>query len=83
MLCAAPLRFFGKYSYGIYVFHFPVFWLIRSPLREWIALHLANETLIKSCVTLMTLVLTVVLALVSYHFLEKPFLQLKKHFRYS
>jgi len=77
-LSCAPLRAFGKYSYGIYVFHLPIHLLVglqvlggpvkaaSGPLG---AAYFAGAT-----------ALTFALAYVSYHLLEKHFLRLKRWF---
>lgn len=67
----APLLWAGRRSYGIYLYHFPVLSLLRhqidiGPLELRIAVGM---------------VLTLVIAGVSYRFVEAPFLRMKS--RYS
>lgn len=62
LLASAPLRTAGRYSYGIYVFHWPVFrWLTpeRTDLDDAPLLALRAA-------------ITVGLAVVSYHLIEHP-----------
>jgi peptidoglycan/LPS O-acetylase OafA/YrhL len=72
------LRYLGKISYGLYVYH-----LVGRAL----ALHLAevfvspDRTLVYPIVGLLTtLILTVAISTVSYEILEKAFLKMKEHF---
>lgn len=67
------LRHFGKYSYGLYVFHHIYFILLeyflykKFPGRAWTG----------AAVVLSTLVLSYVTAYISYNFFEQRFLKLK------
>jgi peptidoglycan/LPS O-acetylase OafA/YrhL len=72
------LRFLGKYSYGIYIYHQIVFALIQSPLA--ILLHAQSKLLFHAILAIAVLSITIPLAWFSYNFYEKPFLKLKKHF---
>jgi peptidoglycan/LPS O-acetylase OafA/YrhL len=58
-----PLRFIGERSYGIYLWHWPIFIL----LHYWIGPAL-NQTF----AALATIILTVSCAIVSYRYIEKP-----------
>lgn len=71
----SALRWLGKYSYGIYVYHWLVwFLLVRTELFAGWALSPWGNTAV-------TGVATLVLAWLSYHLLENPFLRLKNRFR--
>lgn len=61
---AAPLRYFGTISYGIYLWHLPV---ILSLKKTYIVNH--PQTFLAY-----TIVLTCICASASWHFFEKPFL---------
>ncbi|MBI3881696.1 MAG: acyltransferase [Verrucomicrobia bacterium] len=76
----APLRWFGKYSYGIYLFHLPALWLTHAVLRHQ-APQLANAQ--DAQATLLALAGTLVLAFVSYHGFEKHFLKLGHRWKYE
>lgn len=75
-LRSKALEYLGKISYGLYVYHlmciFLVERLLNTKLSTWNFL-LGNVT---------ALVLTIVVAAVSYALLEKPFLMLKRRFTY-
>lgn len=69
------LRYIGKISYGIYVYHFPVMWFVARFFEErsqdgmeyWLYFFTA-------------LAMTLLIASLSYHVLEKPILDLKDRF---
>ncbi|HEX4125887.1 MAG TPA: acyltransferase [Tepidisphaeraceae bacterium] len=70
------LRFFGKYSYGLYVFHYLFepwldrwFWLLPAWPVASIVLHM-----------ILALAATLAVALASWHLYEKQFLKLKRWF---
>ena len=66
------LRLLGKYSYGIYVYHFILYNLIYKSLHEYLENHwYASGTF---------LVITLLVSYLSYHLFEVKFLQLKKYF---
>lgn len=81
LLTINVLRFLGKYSYGFYIFHFPIF-LITKPFTD----HLASVVFVPGSTpyliatsTLATLA-GLVVSILSFHVFEKYFLKLKKHF---
>jgi peptidoglycan/LPS O-acetylase OafA/YrhL len=79
LLSIKPLMFMGKYSYGIYVFHFPVFMLLKQPLAHWAGF--INNTLIRqTMISVICVCITILLSLISYHLFEQRFLNLKKRF---
>ena len=79
LLDCLPLKVLGRYSYGLYVFHFPVYWLFRPALME--SLSVLNAAWAAKVVAALALLLfTFALTLFSYHLLELPFLRLKRFF---
>ena len=77
LLTASPLRFLGKYSYGLYIYHV----LPRNALL-WQSQHLLPGSLYKIVFPLATFAVTLALAMLSWRFLESPFLRLKdRYFR--
>lgn len=79
-LCATRLlRFFGKYSYGIYLFHFaPAQQFLR--FLTWLHHSIHQQGLASIIGFLVILAVVTSAAMLSFHLIEKPFLQLKKRF---
>jgi peptidoglycan/LPS O-acetylase OafA/YrhL len=76
------LRFFGKYSYGLYVFHhllFPVWLKLFNVLQERIGVYrVAALAMIGIAAAT-----SIGLSLISWRFFERPLLNLKRHFQYT
>lgn len=71
--------YFGRYSYGIYVFHFPIYWLLRPTILN--ALNFIHaDHLGKIVAAVALLMITLLISMLSYNFYEKPFLLLKSKF---
>ena len=77
LLGTRVFKFFGKYSYGLYVYHQPVnklmFDKVIGPMQ-------INFPYLPIVATMTCLGITIVIALLSYNLIEKPFLSLKKYF---
>jgi peptidoglycan/LPS O-acetylase OafA/YrhL len=71
----APLRYLGRISYGMYVYHFPIIWF-ASRIRD---LGMSGKW-VSPLVALLSFVGTVAIASLSYFLLERPFLRLKDRF---
>lgn len=76
------LRFMGEYSYGIYVFHYSV-GFVMAPVRSFIDTQLHVKALGVLCGAVVAALLSIALAWLSYRFYERPFLRLKRFFSYS
>ena len=61
------LAYLGKISYGLYVYHFPIIWFVGHELGS-MSFYLKAPIL---------LVITIMVAAISFRFLEQPFLKLK------
>jgi peptidoglycan/LPS O-acetylase OafA/YrhL len=61
------LVYLGTISYGLYVFHLPVLWLVYSTVNSSSEIFLASTSLL----------ITVMISMVSYEFMEKRFINLK------
>ena len=70
---ADPLVYLGRISYGLYVFHYAVLMGVHRILIS----HGVGNGIVWA---LLSLAVTIVLAHLSYRFLESPFLRLKKRF---
>ena len=78
------ILYLGKISYGLYVFHVLS---LALTMKVMFALFAQGRTLSTSALTgviisaaAVALIVTILCAMASYHFLEKPFLRLKKRF---
>ncbi len=76
------LRFFGKYSYAMYIFHVPILALLRPDLAVTLTKHMPKSIAFVSA-NFICLILTMAAALVSWNLIEKPALKLKKFFSYN
>jgi peptidoglycan/LPS O-acetylase OafA/YrhL len=74
------MRFFGKYSYGIYVFHYSLDAAYTSTLRRWLGATFHSKAIAAGLGGLTVASLTVLVAFISYELYEKRFLKLKKYF---
>jgi peptidoglycan/LPS O-acetylase OafA/YrhL len=74
------LSFIGKISYGMYVYHIPIYlilnYLLSLTLDERSTSFLGHALV----VSFLSLLLTIIASTISFYFLEKPILNLKKHF---
>ena len=80
MLASPALVWLGQLSYGIYMFHQPVNGLVHGALR-----HSAPQirSLSEAGITLVSFFVTLALAMLSYRFLERPFLKFGHRFTYQ
>jgi peptidoglycan/LPS O-acetylase OafA/YrhL len=76
------LTYLGTISYCVYLIHLPIFLLVSRVLKN--SLGSLRETLIGDCLFIVAAFgLTCGIAAASWHFFEKPILQLKARFGYS
>jgi peptidoglycan/LPS O-acetylase OafA/YrhL len=76
------LRFFGKYSYGMYVYHVLFFPLASKILRP--AQQLMHSQVLGGLLyVFVVLALTCVVSVLSFQLYERPWLRLKSRFSYS
>lgn len=76
------LRLCGKYSYGLYLYHFSLTTLLE-PMKpravEWTGSRAAGEiAYVAAC-----LAINFAVAAVSFHFIESPIMRLKARFNYA
>lgn len=64
------LTYIGKISYGLYLYHLPVYYFVRE---EYSYLDKPVKLFVMVSVSF-------IIAIISYHFYEKKFFRLKKHF---
>lgn len=77
------LRFFGKYSYGLYILHLTALPALLPLLRGSLRHLVDNKGLIVVLSGLLTVSLSVAAAWLSYNLYEKRFLRLKRFFDYN
>jgi peptidoglycan/LPS O-acetylase OafA/YrhL len=83
-VCAAqPLRFFGKYSYGMYIYH-QIFQNYMMKYLYPIATRIAHSSSLGAVMYFFTAIaLVTAVSVVSYHLFEARFLRLKTRFPYD
>jgi peptidoglycan/LPS O-acetylase OafA/YrhL len=72
------LTWLGKYSYGIYVYHWIIYQLFWPHFREMTGNPLIAD--VRYLYGTICLMITLIVAVGSYHLLESPLLRMKKHF---
>jgi peptidoglycan/LPS O-acetylase OafA/YrhL len=72
------LRIFGKYSYGIYLFHFPLIPVMEHAKPLCSRLPLGSLIYPGFCLTA-----NLAIAAISFHLFEQPILRLKNRFEYT
>lgn len=75
-----PLKFFGKISYGLYVWHWPVYILLFDRTRDWIMTRGTALRMAELSSGIFVTFAAVLVSVLSYQLYEKPFLSLKKRF---
>jgi peptidoglycan/LPS O-acetylase OafA/YrhL len=74
------LRFFGRYSYGLYVYHYTLQWIMGQFVGAWLRSFTQSKLLLVALNGSIILLATIVLAMVSFEYFEKPILSLKRYF---
>jgi peptidoglycan/LPS O-acetylase OafA/YrhL len=79
-LCARPMRFLGRYSYGLYVFHhFPSYYLLKHGTVDVLAEAVGSHTAAMLAQATLGTGVSVGVAMLSYRYFETPFLALKRY----
>jgi peptidoglycan/LPS O-acetylase OafA/YrhL len=81
LFTSRALRFLGRYSYGLYVFHQPIFVLLRKVFRATDVPTVFGSQL--PGLALFAIVAggaSLIIAIASWHYFESPFLRLKDRF---
>lgn len=73
------LRFFGKISYGFYIFHWPLYLLVSPFLYTQVSKYASGHTL-NFTVSILATLFAVLISWISFRYYEKPFLKLKEKF---
>jgi peptidoglycan/LPS O-acetylase OafA/YrhL len=77
------LRFLGRYSYGIYLIHWVVYWQIKYFILDAFGERQNTSNAVATLAGIVIIAVTIVLALAMYRFLEEPALRLKRYFTSS
>jgi peptidoglycan/LPS O-acetylase OafA/YrhL len=77
------LRFFGKYSYGLYIFHYPIFEMIGGPIRAAFNRYTGSKFFGVVGPALVVGGITLVISMISFHTYEAFFLNMKRFFDYK
>jgi peptidoglycan/LPS O-acetylase OafA/YrhL len=78
-----PMRWLGKYSYGIYVLHLIIFYYLDEPVRQILHAHLSSSKGVDIVIDgLLLFCMSITAAYLSYNLYEKHFLRLKRFFDY-
>lgn len=81
LLNIKPLKFFGKISYGLYVFHWPVYLILYGWMDEVIRSSLKlSENNIAIIVSILLSIIGVLISIISFYTFERYFLKKKKNF---
>lgn len=81
----SALAYLGRISYGLYVFHITVYWIVYNIFKDELATLSESIGLLewKNWVGfVIVFIVTVTIAMLSYQFFEKPFLRLKRKFTF-
>jgi peptidoglycan/LPS O-acetylase OafA/YrhL len=81
----APIVYLGRISYGLYLFHELIYFLVFHTWKAWLTrfsemLHIPDWR--GGLGTMLSFCLTVLAAHLSYKLYERPFLRLKRHFTF-
>jgi peptidoglycan/LPS O-acetylase OafA/YrhL len=75
-----PLRQLGTYSYGLYIYHYSIHNLIDGPIWSFVSDRTASKVLPIVASGTISLALSLVIAVASFHWFERPILRLKNRF---
>lgn len=72
------LKFFGKISFGLYVFHWPIYLLLKPAVEKWLKMYIHSYVYFITSFFLTAIAVGV--SILSYQLFEKRFLNLKNKF---
>lgn len=72
-----PLAYLGKISYGIYMYHPFMIFLVMPLVNSFITNHIQGGILYNLMLYLFTYILTIIVSILSYKYLESKFIKIK------
>jgi len=82
LLSLGILRTFGKYSYGLYLYHFPLT-VVLAPMKAQFVAWAHSFVLGASLSLAFNLIVNLSVAIVSFHLIESPIMRWKSRFSYT
>jgi peptidoglycan/LPS O-acetylase OafA/YrhL len=79
-LSSKPMVYLGKISYGLYLYHFACLYFWRGAIEAMTASWGLDKGIMAIVTFVLALLMTYVIAALSYRFIEKPFLRLKEKY---
>lgn len=76
-----PLRYFGKISYGLYVYHIAGI-IVAQNIADVFLPGMQDHTSYSAIVVIIAFMLTLLISSLSYQLLEKTFLRMKPRFTF-
>jgi peptidoglycan/LPS O-acetylase OafA/YrhL len=76
------LRIFGEYSYAMYLFDFPLT-VFLSPKRDYFIAASHSYAIGSGVFLVFCLLVNLLVAAASFHFVESPIMRLKTRFNYA
>ena len=78
-----PLTYLGQISYGLYLYHLPIMYAVEGAFRKFAHYRTTFGPERPFSRTVLELAITLAVAALSWHLIEKPFLALKDRFKYT
>lgn len=72
--------FLGKYSYGLYIYHYLIYNFFKYSIVPEFSAAVGGENIALFLSGMLTFVISIPISVLSYKYLESPFLRLKKFF---
>lgn len=72
-----PLRYLGRISYGLYVYHRPILVLSKLFVAAYLERFIPNGTILSLIAAFIALIAAMVLSTASFYFIERPILSVK------